>query len=72
MKCLPEGITEILFKTSTGPKRLKNVKAMYTKGTYTCFSFTDSKLLLKYTTENIFSICSNHREHAGSSSKETE
>lgn len=65
-----ENEVEILFHTSSAPKKIKNVKGVYTKGELLCISFTNSELIVKYPLMNIFSICSFHRPHLGSNPKE--
>ena len=56
---------EIIFHTSSTPKRVKNVEAVYTKGDLLCVQLTN-RLLVKYPLCNIFSISHYHGKHLGS------
>ena len=56
---------EIIFHSSSTPKKCKNVEAVYTKGDLLCIQFKD-RLLIKYPLCNVFSIASYHGKHLGS------
>lgn len=55
---------EILFHTSSTPKRFSNAKAVYTKGLLLCVR--DGEWIYKYPLTNIFSIVHKHGPHWGS------
>ena len=60
---------EILFHTSSSPKRIKAV-AVYTKDALLCIQRKDG-LILKYPLLNVFQVAHKHGAHAGSSVKES-
>jgi len=59
---------EILFHTSSSPKTLKKVAAVYTKDALLCIQLK-SGLIIKYPLLNIFSVCHMHGQHLGTSCK---
>ena len=56
---------EILFHTSSAPKKCKNVEAVYTKDALLCVQYKDG-LIVKYPLVNVFSVASFHGPHLGS------
>ncbi|KKN71246.1 hypothetical protein LCGC14_0422890 [marine sediment metagenome] len=56
---------EIIFHTSSTPKKCINVIAVYTKGDLLCVEYKDA-LIMKYPLCNVFSIASYHHDHLGS------
>jgi hypothetical protein len=62
---------EILFHTSSSPKRIKNVVAVYTKGGLLCVQRND-RIIIKYPLCNVFQIAHKHGAHVGSSVEESE
>lgn len=56
---------EIIFISSSTPKKCKNVEAVYTKGGLLCIQYKD-RLLIKYPLCNIFSVANYHKPHLGS------
>jgi hypothetical protein len=59
---------EILFHTSSTPKRIEDVDAIYTKGGLLCIQLTNAQVQA-YPLINIFSICYEHQPHLGSTRK---
>jgi len=59
---------EILFHTSSSPKIVKKVKAVYTKDALVCVQLK-SGLIIKYPLLNIFSISHYYGKHLGTSCK---
>ena len=59
---------EILFHTSSSPKTIKKVVAVYTKDALLCVQLKDG-LILKYPLLNIFSVSHMHGQHLGTSYK---
>jgi hypothetical protein len=55
---------EILFMSSSKPKKIENVEAVFTKGELLCIRVGD--MLLKYPLCNVFSVCHKHGNHWGS------
>lgn len=56
---------EIIFHSSSTPKIVKRVYAVYTKGALLCVQRRDG-LIIKYPLENVFSVAHKHGKHAGS------
>lgn len=56
---------EILFHSSSTPKKHDDVDAVYTKGALLCIQHTGG-LLMKYPLMNVFSVASEHHPHLGS------
>ena len=56
---------EIIFHSSSRPKRCRNVEAMYTKGGLLNLQYTDG-IIMGYPLANIFSVARMHRAHIGS------
>ena len=57
---------EIIFQSSSTPKRCADVAAVYTKGGLLCLQYADG-LIVKYPLCNVFSVASNkHGPHWGS------
>lgn len=56
---------EIIFHTSSAPKKCKDVVAVYTKDGLLCVEHKN-KLIMKYPLCNVFSIASYHHNHLGS------
>lgn len=59
MKC------EIIFCSSSTPKKCKNVDAIYTKGDMLIIQYKDG-LIIRYPLINIFSVANYHGKHLGS------
>jgi len=57
---------EIIFKSSSTPKVVRKVEAVYTKGALLCVQLKDG-LIIKYPLENVFSVAHKHGKHLGSS-----
>ena len=60
---------EIIFHSSSSPKSIENIVAIYTKGSLLCIQL-ENRLIIKYPLINIFSICHEHGKHLGSSQDE--
>lgn len=56
---------EIIFKTSSTPKTIKDVTVMYEKGSFFCVEMSDLTIL-RFPIENIWQIASEHQTHKGS------
>lgn len=56
---------EIIFHTTSTPKKCDNVEAIYTKGEFLVVQHSD-KLIMRYPLCNVFSVASHHIEHLGS------
>ena len=56
---------EIMFHTTSTPKKCKKVEAVYTKGGLLCVQFKTG-LIMKYPLCNVFSIANYHKPHLGS------
>lgn len=61
---------EILFHTSSTPKVMDNVYAVYTKDALCCLQLEDG-MIIKYPLCNIFSIAHPHGPHLGTTRHET-
>lgn len=59
---------EIIFHTSSTPKIVKKVHAIYTKGELLCVQMKDG-LIVKYPLLNVFSVAHYHGKHLGSTCK---
>ena len=55
---------EILFHTSSTPKKCNDVDGVYTKDSLLCVQYTDG-LIVKYPLCNIFSVAHYHGPHLG-------
>ena len=55
---------EIIFHSSSTPKKLKGIHALYTKGGLLCVQMEDG-LIIKYPLMNIFSVAHYHGKHLG-------
>ena len=63
---------EIIFHSSSTPKQIKKVKAIYTKGGFCCVQVGRKRkadMLQKYPMENVFSVCHKHGFHWGTGQK---
>lgn len=60
---------EILFHTSSSPKRMKDVVAVYTKDSLLCVQ-RSCGMIVKYPLLNIFQISHMHGQHSNSSIKD--
>lgn len=60
---------EIIFHTSSTPKRIKKVYAVYTKGGLLCIQMNNGQIQ-KYPLVNVFSIVHKHGKHAGTGRKD--
>ena len=56
---------EVLFHTSSSPKII-NATAIYTKDGLLCLSRKDG-LIYRFPLCNVFSVCSWHKQHTGTS-----
>ena len=56
---------EIIFHSSSTPKKCKNVEAVYTTGELLIVQYNNG-LLMKYPLHNVFSIAHQHGNHLGS------
>jgi len=56
---------QILFHTSSTPKKIKKVYAVYTKDQLLCVQLK-SGLILKYPLLNVFCVSHKHGKHHGS------
>ena len=59
---------EIMFHTSSTPKTIRHVYAVFTKGGLLCVQTKDG-WLQKYPLVNVFSVVHRHRPHAGTTRK---
>lgn len=59
---------EIIFHSSSTPKKCDKVEAVYTKGGFCCVQYED-RLLVKYPLCNIFSVACIHQPHLGSTKR---
>ncbi len=55
---------EVIFHSSSTPKKMKEVRLLYTKGGLLCIQMEDG-LIIKYPLLNIFSVAHYHGEHLG-------
>lgn len=55
---------EIIFHSSSTPKRVEDVSSLYTKGDLLCVRVGD--FIYKYPLVNVFSVCHKHGPHWGS------
>ena len=60
---------EIIFCSSSTPKKCKNVEALYTNGGLLCVQYQDG-LIVRYPLTNVFSTANYHGPHLGSSRKD--
>ena len=56
---------EIIFHTSSAPKRCSDVDAVYTKAGLLCVQHEDG-MIVKYPLSNVFSVAGPHGPHWGS------
>jgi len=56
---------EIIFHSSSKPKKCENVDAVYTKGSLLCVQYSDG-MIVKYPLLNVFSVAGMHGPHWGS------
>jgi hypothetical protein len=61
---------EIFFHTTSTPKEIKNVDAIYSKGALLCVQL-HNRQIQAYPFCNIFSVCYEHQAHTGSTRKGT-
>ncbi len=61
---------EIIFHSSSTPKRIKNVKQLYTKGQMVCMQL-DDEWIVRYPLLNVFSVASKHENHIGTTQNES-
>ena len=59
---------EVIFRSSSTPKKIDKVAALYTKGDLLCVQMEDG-LIIKYPLLNIFSVAHYHGGHWGTSQK---
>jgi hypothetical protein len=59
---------EIIFHSSSTPKRIKNAKQLYTKGEMLCIQLDDG-WIVRYPLVNIFSVANKHEKHIGTTQK---
>jgi hypothetical protein len=61
---------EVIFNSSSGIKKIQNVKAVYTKGGFCCIQVImpddEPSMIIKYPLMNIFSVVHPHGDHWGS------
>lgn len=62
---------EIIFHSSSTPKKISNATQLYTKGDMVCVQLDDG-VIVRYPLLNIFSIDSQHCKHLGSTQKKKE
>lgn len=55
---------EIIFHSSSNPKRIKNATQLYTKGDMVCVQLDDG-WIVRYPLVNVFSVASRHQYHIG-------
>lgn len=55
---------EIIFHTSSTPKKHEDVDAIYTKGGLLCIQHKNG-LIMGYPLLNVFSVASEHHKHLG-------
>ena len=55
---------EIIFHTSSTPKKMDDVYAVYTKDGLLCIQHNNG-LIMKYPLCNVFSVAQWHKNHAG-------
>jgi hypothetical protein len=60
---------EIFFHSTSTPKKVENVDAIYTKGALLCVQ-RHNRDIQAYPFCNIFSVCYKHQPHTGSSRKD--
>ncbi|KKM69375.1 hypothetical protein LCGC14_1451450 [marine sediment metagenome] len=61
---------EIIFHSSSTPKKIKDVESIYTKGALLCVQLDDG-LIIKYPLLNIFSVAHYHGTHLGTNKADT-
>ena len=59
---------EIIFHSSSTPKRVKNATQLYTKGEMICVQQEDG-WIVRYPLLNVFSVASKHQNHIGTTQK---
>ena len=59
---------EIIFHSASTPKKVSEVRTLYTKGGLLCVQMEDG-LIIKYPLMNIFSVAHYHGEHLGTTAK---
>ena len=59
---------EIIFMSSSTPKKISGVDAVYTKGGLLCVQV--GRMIYKYPLLNVFSVCHEHGHHWGTGMKE--
>ncbi len=57
---------EVIFHSSSTPKKIDKVEALYTKGDLLCVQLEEG-LIIKYPLLNIFSVAHYHGYHLGTS-----
>ena len=60
---------EIIFHSSSTPKKMSEVRALYTKGGLLCVQMEDG-LIIKYPLMNIFSVAHYHGKHLGTTTND--
>lgn len=60
---------EVIFHTSSSPKKHTDVDAIYTKGDFLCIQLKDG-LIMRYPMINVFSVASKHHRHLGTTRKD--
>ena len=55
---------EIIFHSSSTPKRIKNATQLYTKGQMVCVQLSDG-WIIRYPLVNVFSVANKHEYHEG-------
>jgi hypothetical protein len=55
---------EIIFHSSSTPKKIKNAKQLYTKGEMVCVQLDDG-WIVRYPLLGVFSVASRHENHVG-------
>ena len=58
---------EVIFMSSSTPKKFENADAVYTKDGLLCIQVGDD--IMKYPLCNVFSVCHPHGQHLGTSRK---
>ena len=55
---------EIIFHSSSTPKKITNAAQLYTKGQMVCVQLDDG-WIIRYPLVNIFSVANKHENHIG-------
>ncbi len=61
---------EIIFRSSSTPKKIKNATHLYTKGEMVCVQLEDG-WIVSYPLVNIFQVAHKHSNHVGTTQNDS-